>query len=291
MVRGKFACWAIRVAVKTANHRFLEVKTRIPESLEPFEHQLRQTVRNRIRRGHVDVHIVVEPNEDSAVTVNRELLKAYVIAAEELRNRTGGTNELDAIALLRLPGVIGDTASVLPETEEHQLALGHLLESLVQSALDKIDEMRLTEGRSLTTELRCRLEKIAGQCAQICNLVKTLRPTYARRLEVRLKELLKGSNIEPIRLAQEAALLAERSDISEELDRLESHLKQFTRLLDGTGEQGTKLDFLLQEMHREVNTMLSKTPGVENEALAITGLALEIKTDIEKLRESVQDIE
>jgi len=290
-VQGIFEGWAIRVAVKSTNHRFLDVKTRFPESLEPFEHQLRQTVRNRIRRGHVDVHILVEPNGDLAVSVNRELLKAYVIAAEELRNGTGGKTELDTVALLRLPGVIGGTASVLPETEECQLELRNVLEALVQSALDKIDEMRRAEGRSLTDELRCRLDKIAGQCTQICNLVKTLRPAYARRLEARLKELLKGSNIEPMRLAQEAALLAERSDITEELDRLDSHLKQFTKLLDNAGELGKKLDFLLQEMHREVNTMLSKTPGVESEALAITGLALEIKADIEKLRESVQDIE
>ena len=106
-----------------------------------------------------------------------------------------------------------------------------------------------------------------------------------------MKELLSGTGIEPARLAQEAALLAERSDISEELDRLRSHLQQFAKLLDGAGELGKKLDFLLQEMHREANTMLSKTPGVENEALTITGLSLEIRAEIEKLREQVQNIE
>jgi uncharacterized protein (TIGR00255 family) len=110
-------------------------------------------------------------------------------------------------------------------------------------------------------------------------------------LDNKLKELLGGMAIDPARLAQEAALLAERSDISEELDRLRSHLQQFLNLLDGAGELGKKLDFLLQEMHREANTMLSKTPGAESEAMAITGLALEIKAEIEKLREQVQNIE
>ena len=118
-----------------------------------------------------------------------------------------------------------------------------------------------------------------------------LQPTFHRRLESRLKEVLSGTGLDPARIAQEAALLAERSDVSEELDRLRSHLTQFTRVMDGGGEVGKKLDFLLQEMHHEANTLLSKTPGVESEGLAITGLALEIKAEIEKLREQVQNIE
>ena len=154
-----------------------------------------------------------------------------------------------------------------------------------------MDEMRRNEGRHLTDELRARVAKIGEETEQVRELVSTLRPAFSRRLEARLRELLNGTNIEPSRLTQEAALLAERSDISEELDRLRSHLQQFTKLLDGAGELGKKLDFLLQEMHREANTMLSKTPGVESEALAITGLALEIKAEIEKLREQVQNIE
>ncbi len=151
--------------------------------------------------------------------------------------------------------------------------------------------MRRAEGKHLVAELRERLARIAGQVEQVRGLAASLRPVFARRLETRLRELLGGTAIDQARLAQEAALLAERSDISEELDRLRSHLQQFTKLLDGAGELGKKLDFLLQEMHREANTMLSKTPGVESEALAITGLALEIKAEIEKLREQVQNIE
>ncbi len=291
MVRGAFEGWVIRVSVKTANHRFLDVKLRIPDSLEPYEHRLRQALRGRILRGHVDVQVSMEPGQDAPVHVNQELLKAYVNAAEELRKQTGAKTELDAVELLRLPGVISGVASVLPETEEAQEELGKVLETYVQDALGKMDEMRRTEGRHLTEDLRARVAKIGDEAEQVRALQSTLRPAFSRCLAARLRELLNGANIESTRLAQEAALLAERSDISEELDRLRSHLQQFTKLLDGAGELGKKLDFLLQEMHREVNTMLSKTPGVESEALAIASLALEIKVDIEKLREQVQDIE
>jgi uncharacterized protein (TIGR00255 family) len=193
--------------------------------------------------------------------------------------------------LLRLPGVIAGISGAVPETEEDQERLAQVLEGCLREALARLDDMRRAEGKHLVEELRERLARIAGLTEEVRGLVVTLRPAFARRLEMRLKELLGGTSIEPARLAQEAALLAERSDISEELDRLRSHLQQFTRLLDGAGELGKKLDFLLQEMHREANTLLSKTPGVENEALAITGLALEIKAEIEKLREQVQNIE
>jgi len=291
MVRGEFQGWMIRVSVKSVNHRFLDVKLRIPDSLEPYEHRLRQTVRGRIHRGHVDLHVSIDPGEAAPVHVNRELLKAYVNAAKELRKETGAKAELDPVSLLRLPGVITGLASALPETEDEQEKLGQTLEKYLQEALGKMDEMRRAEGRHLAEELRARAALIGKETEQVRRLVETLRPAFSRRLEARLKDLLNGTNVEPSRLAQEAALLAERSDISEELDRLRSHLQQFSKLLDGAGELGKKLDFLLQEMHREANTMLSKTPGVESEALAITGLALEIKAEIEKLREQVQNIE
>lgn len=291
MVRGEFNGWTIRVSVKSVNHRFLDVKIRIPDSLEPYEHRLRQAARERIHRGHIDIHVNAEPGEAAPVHVNRELLKAYVNAAEELRKQTGGKAELDPVSLMRLPGVITGLASALPDTEEEQEEFGKELERYLREALAKMDEMRRTEGRHLTEELRTRVTRIEERAEQVRELVGTLRPAFTRRLEARLKELLNGTTVDPSRLAQEAALLAERSDISEELDRLRSHLQQFSKLLDGAGELGKKLDFLLQEMHREANTMLSKTPGVESEALTITGHALEIKAEIEKLREQVQNIE
>jgi len=289
--RGEYQGWAIRMSVKSVNHRFLDLKMRLPEGFDLFELRLRQLVRERIHRGHVELHLSVEPGTAAAVQVNRELLQAYLRAAEDLQKDSRAASDLDVVALLRLPGVIGGLAAVLPESEEEQEKLGQALDGCLGEALAKLDEMRRAEGRHLAEELRERAGRITEQTEQVRALVTSLRPAFARRLETRLKELLGGAAIDPPRLAQEAALLAERSDISEELDRLRSHLQQFAKLMDGAGELGKKLDFLLQEMHREANTMLSKTPGVESEALAITGLALEIKAEIEKLREQVQNIE
>jgi len=151
--------------------------------------------------------------------------------------------------------------------------------------------MRGQEAESLRQEMSGRLYRIAGLAAQVAPLAERARPAFARRLELRLKELLGDAPLDPARLAQEAAVAAERSDVSEELTRLASHVRQFESLLAGAADAGKKLDFLLQEMQREANTLLSKTPGTEAEGLEITRLGLEIKSEIEKLREQVQNIE
>ena len=289
--RAEQNAWAIRISVKSVNHRFLDVRFRMPEGFDVYEARLRQIIREKIHRGHIDVNLNVQPGTAAPVQVNQELLQAYLHAAEQLRGQTGNTANLDVVSLLRLPGVIAGLAAPLPETEEEQDQLGRALDDCLREALIKLDDMRHAEGRHLAEELRSRVARIGEQADKVRELARTLTPSFARRLQTRLSELLNGTGIEPARLAQEAALLAERSDISEELDRLRSHLQQFIKLLDGAGEIGKKLDFLLQEMHREANTMLSKTPGVESEALVITELALEIRAEIEKLREQVQNIE
>ncbi len=289
--RAEHDGWAARVSVKSVNHRFLDLKLRMPEGFDLYELRLRQIVRERIHRGHVEVTVGVEPGKAAPVQVNKDLVQSYLKAAEALRQETRAATDMDVVALLRLPGVITGVTTAVPDTEAEQESLGRVLDAGLREALLKLDDMRRAEGKHLVEELRDRLARIAAHVDQVRGLAATLRPAFARRLESRLKELLGGVGIDPARLAQEAALLAERSDISEELDRLRSHLQQFAKLLDGAGELGKKLDFLLQEMHREANTMLSKTPGVESEALAITGVALEIKSEIEKLREQVQNIE
>jgi uncharacterized protein (TIGR00255 family) len=151
--------------------------------------------------------------------------------------------------------------------------------------------MQRAEGATLVTEMRARLALISAHAKHVEDLAVKLRPAFAARLEMRLKELLGDGPVDPGRIAQEAALLAERSDTTEELARLASHVEQFSKLLDSGAEIGKKLDFLLQEMQREANTLLSKTNGVEAGGLKITDLGLEIKSEIEKLREQVQNIE
>lgn len=289
--RAEYDGWMLRVSVRSVNHRYLDVRLRLPEGLEVFEPRIRRTLRDRIRRGHVDVNVYVEPTSAAAVQVNRALAQAYLQAAEELRRQIGTRSELDVLSVLRLPGVIANSVPNGSLSEEEQEKLGARMTGCLEEALEKLDEMRRSEGRHLAEEMRARLAEINGRTEKIERFAEEIRPAHTRRLEARLKELLGGAGLDPARLAQEAAILAERGDITEELTRLRSHVAQFGRLLDGAGELGKKLDFLLQEMQREANTMLSKTPGVETEGLRITDLALEIKGEIEKLREQVQNVE
>jgi uncharacterized protein (TIGR00255 family) len=283
--------WALRVSVKSVNHRFLDLKLQLPEGFDAYEVRIRQIIRERIVRGHVHLIINFEAQSAAGVQLNQPLVEAYLQAAEDLRQKTKAATGMDVVGLLRLPGVIRGAGPALPEDEDARERLWQVLSACLQEALTTLDGMRRAEGAHLVENLRQRLATIAEHCGKVRSLAESLRPAFARRLDLRLKEVLGGTGIDPARLAQEAALLAERSDISEELERLQSHLRQFTALLDAGGEVGKKLDFLLQEMQREANTLLSKTPGVESEALAITALALEIKSEIEKLREQVQNIE
>jgi uncharacterized protein (TIGR00255 family) len=284
--------WLLRINLRSVNHRFLDLHFRLPEGFEVFEPRIRQALRDRLRRGHVDVTLHFEPTGPAAVQVNRQLAEAYLQAAEDLRKRSGGKAEPDLVALLRLPGVIAaagaPTGALASEDEER---LGTQVQACLEEALGRLEEMRRAEGRHLAEEMNRRLTHISGNAAQIETLAERVRPAYARRLEARLRELIGEVPLDPVRLTQEAALLAERGDISEELARLRSHVDQFHKLLAAGGELGKKLDFLLQEIQREANTMLSKTPGIEAEGLAITDLGLEVKSEIEKLREQVQNVE
>jgi len=283
---------SVRINLRSVNHRFLDLHLRMPDGFEVFESRIRQAIRDRVRRGHVDVNIYYEPGGTGTVQVNHDLVESYMRAAERLRQEFGIKSEPDIVALFRLPGVVaapGDASGL--QNEEQQEKLGGQLDACLDQALNKLQAMRRSEGQALTEEMQKILDGIASRTAKIETFAEGVRPAIARRLAERLEELLKGVQLEPTRLAQEAALLAERSDVSEELARLHSHVEQFGKLLTGAGEAGKKLDFLLQEMQREANTLLSKTPGVESEGLAITGLALEVKSDIEKLREQAQNVE
>jgi len=284
--------WSLRINLRSVNHRFLDLHLRMPEGFEVFESRIRQAVRNRVRRGHVDINVYYEQAGPASVEVNREVAAAYLHAVEKLKGEFGIKTEPDLIALFRLPGVVAATGTAGElHDEKTQEKLGELLDTCMEQALERLEKMRRSEGQTLSAEMQAMLGRIAQKATDTELLTERLRPAFARRLTVRLNGLLEGVQLDPIRLAQEAALLAERSDVSEELARLRSHVEQFEKLLGGAGEAGKKLDFLLQEMQREANTLLSKTPGVESEGLAITGLALEIKSEIEKLREQAQNVE
>jgi uncharacterized protein (TIGR00255 family) len=280
--------WSLRVTLRSVNHRFLDLQFRIPEGFEPLEPKIRQTIRERVRRGHVDVTVHYDLAGPAAVGVNEEVAAAYLQAINSLRKKFQIRTEPDLAAIFRLPGVIGAAT----RAHEDQFAeLEGALMACLREALEKLARMREVEGNHLRSEMSARLENINELASRVTVLAQRAGPAFAQRLQKRLQELLVESQIDPVRLAHEAALAAERSDVSEELARLASHVQQFESLLSAVPDAGKKLDFLLQEMQREANTLLSKSPGTDSEGVEITQIGLEIKSEIEKLREQVQNIE
>lgn len=280
--------FSLRVAIRSVNHRFLDLHLRMPEGFEPLEPRIRKVVRQRLRRGHLDVTVRHELVGPSAICVNQDVAAAYLDAVDALRKRFDISTRPDLAAILRLPGVIGPAAALL---DADLPRLEDLTARCLAAAIDKLDRMREEEGAAILTEMSNRLSRITSLTAKIETLAERARPVFATRLQMRLKELLGEASLDPARMAQEAALAAQRSDISEEIARLASHVGQFEALLSSASDVGKKLDFLLQEMQREANTLLSKTPGNDAEGLEITALALEMKSEIEKLREQVQNVE
>jgi uncharacterized protein (TIGR00255 family) len=293
--RSEHNGWNLRVSLRSVNHRFLDLRAHIPEGWEAFEPQMRQLVRDHVHRGHVDLTLHIEVSRAGGLQIDRKLAGGYLRAIEELRQEFNLAPEPHLVALLRLPGVVASPASsamtpVGVDDEEFE-QLHARISACLQEALHKLDEMRVEEGRSLAREMSALLKNISEKTARLDILCEKSRPLYAQRLKVRLQELLGTLPIDPVRVAQEAALVAERADVAEELARLRSHVDQFGKLIREADEIGKKLDFLLQEMQREANTFLSKTPGLGQEGLDMTELGLQIKAEIEKLREQVQNVE
>ena len=189
--------WAVRVSIKSVNHRFLDLKLRLPEGFDLYELRLRQLLRERIHRGHVEVHVNVDPAAAAPVQVNRELAQTYMRVAEEFRQQSRAAADVDVVAILRLPGVIAGLSAAVPEAEDEQERLGQALDACLLEALHKLDDMRRSEGRHLIEDLRARLTSIGEQTEKVRALAATLRPVFARRLETRLKELLDGARKPP----------------------------------------------------------------------------------------------
>jgi uncharacterized protein (TIGR00255 family) len=281
----------VRVSVRSVNHRYLDLHVHLPEGLEALEPVVRRVVRGKVRRGHLDVYARVESARPPEIRVNGETAAMYLEAMEKMKAKY--EREPDLGAIFRLPGVV-ETGSVADSAETERLA--DLLEGALGRALERLGEMRLAEGKRLGDGMARLVERMEEAVGQLGALAERARPAYAERLRERIRELVTGagasaSQIDPARLAQEAALVAARSDSTEEITRLRSHLEQFSRSLEAPGEAGKTLDFLCQEMQREVNTTLAKAPALGPDGLEITRLGLGVKAEIEKLREQVQNIE
>jgi len=284
--------FALTVSVKSINHRFLDLQLRLPSGLDALEPLLRSMVKEQIARGHVEVQVNLNSPMQAVLEIDRRLLGAYLQAVQDLRREGGYASEPDLVALLRIPGVVTSSNGEMPP--EVMEKVREKLGQAFRAALESLNEMKTREGESLERDVRVRLTRLADLAAQIAALAQDAPSFYRRRLEKRLQELLapgSRAEVDPGRLAQEVAFLASRSDIAEELTRFRSHLDQLQRLLAESAEVGKKLDFLLQEMNREANTMLSKTTDIPEVGVAITGHAIEMKAEIEKLREQAQNIE
>jgi uncharacterized protein (TIGR00255 family) len=223
------------------------------------------------------------------IKIDRKLLAAYIQGYQTLKLEFGAAAEPDLMALLRVPGLVVSGNGDLPPEELDRLR--QMLEPAVAKALTQLNEMRAREGESLEKDLLSRLSRLEALRRTISHLAERVPQFYKQRLEGRIRDLAGSGEMDSGRLAQEVAYLASRSDIAEELTRFQSHLDQIRHLLKETSEIGKKLDFLLQEMNREANTLLSKTTDVPEVGLEITRQAIEMKTEIEKLREQAQNIE
>jgi uncharacterized protein (TIGR00255 family) len=274
------------LTVKSVNHRFLDLQFRLPSSLDALEVELRRVLKENLIRGHVDVNLSLERNTQSRAGFNRELIAGYLAAFDAARREHGIEGAPDLNAALRLPGA-------LQGEDRKDDDLSALAASVLEQALPLIEQlkvMRAREGQALEGILRGTLDRLAAATASVAALRPEIEQRYQERLSQRLAAVT-GPEFNQQRVLEEVAVLVERSDISEELARMTAHIEHFRELLSAGGEAGKKLDFLLQEMNREANTLLSKTGGVSGKGMRITELGLAMKAEIEKAREQIQNVE
>lgn len=275
----------LALSLKSVNHRFLDLHLRIPNELDAIEMKVRRVLKERLHRGHVEVTLSLERMGGASFAVNRELVGGYLRAFREAAEEFGVSAEPDLNAVLKLPGALNATESGDATEELEKQVTGAL-----EQAIERLNRMREEEGRGAAKELRERMQHLSKATLEVESLRHKVLKAYHDKVYGRMQELI-GAHADADRILQEAAMLAERSDIQEELVRMKNHIQHFLSHLDGGGEVGKKLDFLLQEMNREANTLLSKTTGVAGEALRITELGLVMKSEIEKAREQVQNLE
>ena len=274
------------LTLKSVNHRFLDLQLRLPSGLDALEVELRKVLKENLVRGHVDVNLSLERNAQSKAGFNRELIAGYLAAFDAARREHGLEGAPDLNAALRLPGALqgedrkdDDLAALTASVMEQMVPL-----------VEQLKAMRARVGEALETILIGTLDRLAAATASVAELRPEIEQRYQERLAQRLSAVT-GPEFNQQRVLEEVAVLVERSDISEELARMAAHIEHFRELLSAGGEAGKKLDFLLQEMNREANTLLSKTGGVSGKGMRITELGLAMKAEIEKAREQIQNVE
>ncbi len=269
--------------IRSGNSRYREIVLRIPQGLQPFEDRIRSVISSRLKRGRIEISIQAKDNGDKGLNLelNRPLVKAYANLFNELNEELGCDQPVDVSFFSQLKDIIivkqdrADLEKIWPD-----------LKDVIVEALLSLDTMRINEGRALEKDFLERLNSIGGYVDEIRKRAEATLETYKDKLREKLHKLVEAIEINEDRLIQEAAFMAERSDITEELIRIESHLEQFRNYMNQDDVIGRRLDFLLQEINREVNTIGSKAMDS-----TISQLAVEIKSELEKLREQIQNVE
>jgi uncharacterized protein (TIGR00255 family) len=291
---------AFTLTLKSVNHRFLDLSLRLPGDCDALEVALRRLIKERVRRGHVDVTLHLDRRareQTQTIQLNRELLAAHVQVFHEAAKLHHFNVEPNLNEILKMPGVLSSEAATVAPDATSAAALEAAVMALTPTLLDQLNQVRAVEGAALAAELRAEMMRLRGLAEEAAELRAGAREAHYERLRTRIGELLKADEAAAAqatesRVLAEAALLVERSDIEEELVRLRAHIESFMEMLDAGGELGKRLDFLLQELNREANTMLSKTTGGDpGLGLRLTTLGLEMKAEIERAREQVQNLE
>ena len=276
------------LTMKAVNHRHLDLSVRLPLGMDALEPALRKAVKAEVRRGHVELTLLLEKVSASAVVeLDQVLLEAYVTAFSQAAMQFGFKQDADLNALLRMPGVMSASSKAVSAADVE----GPVMDAM-EALLRKFNAAREAEGAALAADMRAGMEILATLAEEARTLREGTASLEFARLKAKLEELLEMSGISEDRVVTEAAIIAGRSDIEEELVRLRTHIKRFIELLDEGGEVGRQLDFLLQEMNREANTLLSKSGGsASHTGLRLTEIGLDMKVGLERAREQVQNLE
>ncbi|HTW64400.1 MAG TPA: YicC/YloC family endoribonuclease [Bryobacteraceae bacterium] len=276
----------IVVSLKSVNHRGLDLHFHLGPELDTLENAMRVVLKKSVLRGHIDVRCSAHRAANGSGGFNLPLLRSFLAAFRKAASAEGLDAQPDLNQILLLPGMFGAAAEdgLDPSTE------GTILAAL-EEATEKLNEFRAREGAELAGFMRQQNAAVRASAEEMMHIREKAVPLFQKRLTDKLRELLGNTAIDPQRLAQEAALLADRGDIGEETSRLQIHSREIDEILNSGGEVGKRLDFLLQELNREANTILSKTSGIGDLGLRITDLALAAKAAIEKIREQALNLE
>jgi uncharacterized protein (TIGR00255 family) len=280
------------LTLKSVNHRFLDLHLRLPSGLDALEMELRRILKEQLLRGHIELTLQVERTAIQRGGYNREVVAAYVEAFRAAASEFALPGEPDLNVILRMPNALQTDSR---SSEEDNGALTTAVLAAIVPLLDELKSMRQREGASLAAILHATLDRLTASVRGVAALRPQVEQRYQQRLTERLQAAVGADGsalgINRQRILEEVALLVERSDVSEEIARMETHIAHFREVLSTGGETGKKLDFLLQEMNREANTLLSKTAGVAGKGAEITELGLAMKAEIEKAREQIMNLE